>query len=127
MAHHNELRRIRLELGRTDEFPEGSKLHGYEFVAPLDSDGHIDIDGWHETKRQCIVTRFWDGEPTEQGQLQHVGNGWHFEYRSGEGYEKLFKLDRHAVVPGNYISVTEHGHSRQPFRVASVTSIANAS
>jgi hypothetical protein len=30
------LKRIRLELARSKEFPMGSANHGYEFVAPLD-------------------------------------------------------------------------------------------
>ena len=29
------LKRIRLELARSNEFPMGSANHGYEFVAPL--------------------------------------------------------------------------------------------
>jgi hypothetical protein len=33
------LKLIRLELARTPDFPEGSRRHGYEFVAPLDSTG----------------------------------------------------------------------------------------
>jgi hypothetical protein len=32
----HEFKRIRLELARSKEFPEGSATHGYEFVAPLD-------------------------------------------------------------------------------------------
>ncbi len=34
------LKRIRLNLARSKEFPSGSDEHGYEFVAPLDADGH---------------------------------------------------------------------------------------
>jgi len=33
------LKRIRLELARTADFPEGSPSHGYEFVAALDPRG----------------------------------------------------------------------------------------
>jgi len=36
------LKRIRLNLARSKEFPNGSARHGYEFVAPLDDTGHID-------------------------------------------------------------------------------------
>ena len=36
------LKRIRLNLARSKEFPDGLGRHGYEFVAPLDADGHID-------------------------------------------------------------------------------------
>ena len=36
--------KIRLELARNAEFPEGSRAHGYEFIAPLGEDGHLDRD-----------------------------------------------------------------------------------
>src|SRR5215467_15416005 len=43
----HELKRIRLNLARSKEFPTGSARHGYEFVAPLDSSGRIDPRLWH--------------------------------------------------------------------------------
>ena len=33
------LSKIRLELARDPDFPEGSREHGYEFTAPLGADG----------------------------------------------------------------------------------------
>ena len=42
MSLPHVLKRIWLELARSKEFPMGSANHGYEFVAPLDSKGHID-------------------------------------------------------------------------------------
>jgi hypothetical protein len=53
---------IRLELARSKEFPQGSPTHGYEFVAPLDADGHIDATLWHEHRDHCRVRRFWGDE-----------------------------------------------------------------
>lgn len=38
------LMNIRLELGRTTGFPNGDSSHGYEFLAPLTEEGHIDHD-----------------------------------------------------------------------------------
>jgi hypothetical protein len=46
MSLPHVLKRIRLELARSKEFPMGSARHGYEFVAPLDSKGHIDPQLW---------------------------------------------------------------------------------
>ena len=40
------LSRIRLELARTKDTPEGDPAHGYEFIAPLGADGHIDAEAW---------------------------------------------------------------------------------
>jgi hypothetical protein len=114
------LMQIRLELARTPDFPEGSSAHGYDFVAPLDDDFRIDAKQWAAFKTQCRVTRFWGDEPEERGMLRHVGRGWRFDYDkdSTEDDEPLFKLDRHTLQPGTYVSVTEHDGEQLPFRVA---------
>jgi hypothetical protein len=51
MTLPHELKRIRLNLARSKEFPSGSERHGYEFVAPLDARGHIDPQLWHKIPR----------------------------------------------------------------------------
>jgi len=113
------LMRIRLELARTPDYPEGSPAHGYEFVAPLDDSFHIDADQWSALKDECRVLRFWDGEPEEEGKLRHVGRGWRFDYEKDDDTddEPFFKLDRHSLSPGSYVSVTEHDGELRPFRV----------
>ena len=45
------LKKIRLELARDREHPEGSARHGYEFVGPLDEKGHLDPVGLEEAPR----------------------------------------------------------------------------
>ena len=45
------LKRIRLQLARSKEFPMGSRHRGYEFGAPLDAAGHIDPALWHKVPR----------------------------------------------------------------------------
>jgi hypothetical protein len=42
------LKTIRLELARTKEFPDGSSAHGFEFTAPLDAEGHLDLYAWKD-------------------------------------------------------------------------------
>src|SRR5215472_4750773 len=86
----DNLKRIRLELARSKEFPYGSASHGYEFVAPLDIDAHIDAALWRECRDRCRVRRFWDDE-AEVGHLVHRPGGsehaqWVFDYdnRSAE-------------------------------------------
>jgi hypothetical protein len=117
------LMRIRLEMARTPEFPQGSAEHGYEFHAPLTRDGHIDAQEWKTWKDACQVIRYWGDEPEQHGLLRHVGRGWRFDYDASdeEDDEPFFKLDRHALLPGNYVSVTEHDGVQRPFRVVSVT------
>lgn len=117
------LKRIRLELARTPEFPEGSAAHGYEFVAPLDARGHLDSREWFETKGACTVRRFWATEPDEHGSLiQRKDGTWAFSYGAGEADdEPIFRFDRHLFVEGETVTVTEHDGVARPFRIAQVS------
>lgn len=119
------LSRVRLELARTREFPEGNANCGYEFVAPLDAEGHFDVEGWHKEKARCTVRRFWIGADDENGMLVHTkGRRWAFSYAPGEDDdEPIFKFDRHIVKTGEYISITEHDGVTRPFRIAAVTAL----
>jgi hypothetical protein len=90
MSLPHVLKRIRLELARSKEFPMGSANHGYEFVAPLDSTGHIDPHLWHKYREHCGVRRFWSGADEEIGRLTHKPGGveharWVFDYDPDNG------------------------------------------
>ena len=116
------LMRIRLELARTQGFPDGSADHGYEFVAPITRDGHLDAAAWQAVKSRCTVRRFWGNEDEMTGLLRHLGHGWRFDYRGHEeDDEPFFKLDKHSLVPGAYVSLTEHDGLRWPFKVVAMT------
>jgi len=116
------LKLIRLELARTKEFPEGSRAHGYEFVAPLDEDGHLDPEEWKEYGLACTVWRFWEGEEDEHGILTRTRDGhWVFSYAPGdEDDEPIFQFDRHTFKVGEYVSITEHDEVTRPFRVTKI-------
>jgi hypothetical protein len=116
------LKRIRLELARTSEFPNGSSLHGYEFTAPLDAKGHLDPEGWSRNKAACTVRRFWEKADDEAGTLIHRRDGkWAFSYRPGdEDDEPIFRFDTHKFVVGEYVSVTEHDGVERPFKVVDI-------
>ena len=118
------LKRIRLELARTPDFPAGSSAHGFEFIAPLDARGHLDSAGWPKTKAACTVRRFWDSTPDEHGVLIQRRNGtWAFSYEPGDDDdEPIFRFDRHNFVVGEYVTVTEHDGVARPFRVVDVRS-----
>jgi hypothetical protein len=110
------LKKIRLELARTPEFPEGSAACGYEFIAPLDRTGHLDSRQWCKEKSKCTVRRFWLHANDEHGRLEHHAGGvWAFSYRDDE--EPIFRLDKHVFEPGAYLSVTEHDGVARPFKV----------
>ena len=113
---------VRMELARTKQFPEGHAGYGYEFVAPLDAQGNLDQREWLPNKARCVVRRFAPGDADQHGRVAHVGHGWHFDYdaRSRDDDEPLFKLDRHRIREGEYLSVTEHDGVSRPFRIVIV-------
>ena len=118
------LRKIRLELARTPEFPEGSKDYGYEFVAPLTDDGHLDPEGWRREREACRARRFWRGADDEYGRLvHHRGGQWafHYDQAADEAEEPIFRFDRHRFVAGEYVSITEHDGVQRTFHVIEVT------
>jgi hypothetical protein len=115
------LMKIRLELARNAEFPEGSKAHGYYFIAPLDADGYLDAEAWRATPKACRVHRFWQGEDDEYGQLvHHRGHHWAFRYDGMEDEEPIFRFDHHRFVAGEYVSITEHYERQRIFLVPEV-------
>ena len=116
------LKKIRLELARTREYPVGSDEHGYEFVAPLDAQGHFDVNEWRTSRDKCTVHRFWRGEDDQRGRLIHRGQRWAFHYQDGddEDEESIFRFDRHNFVQGEYVSITEHDGEQRTFRIVSV-------
>lgn len=112
------LKLVRLELARTREYPNGSAAHGYEFTAPLDGEGHLDMDGWKRDGLACTVWRFWADEPEEHGQLIHNRGGWAFSYEPGDADdEPIFRFDRHTFNEGEYVSITEHDGVTRTFNV----------
>ncbi len=117
--------RVRLELARSKEHPNGSSNHGYEFVAPLDAEGHLSTDEWKQNKAKCTVRRFTAGADDENGLLIDVGRGWHFDYdaHDSDDDEPLFKLDRHIIKQGEYLSITEHDGVMRTFKIVSVRSV----
>lgn len=114
--------RIRLELARCPEFPNGSPERGYDLVAPLTADGHLEIEEWRAQKEACRVRRFWPGEGDEHGHLAHGRAGWYFDYDEDdtEDDEPVFKLDRHTVRSGEYLSISDRDGELKTFRVAHV-------
>jgi hypothetical protein len=120
------LKRIRLNLARSKEFPSGSARHGYEFVAPLDGDGHIDAGEWRKHREHCGVRRFWEGEDDQVGRLIHKGGGksdrWVFDYDQSaeEDDEAGYRFAAHVFRPGEYVSIRDEDGEMHTFQVVSV-------
>jgi hypothetical protein len=116
------LMKIRLELGRTQDNPQGDPRHGYEFVAPLNAHGYLDPVEWKERKDSCAVRRFHPHEAEYRGSLRHNGRGWLFDYLPGRSSdnEAIFRLDRHLIEKGLYLTITEEDGVARPFKIVDV-------
>ena len=120
------LKKIRLNLARTKEHPNGSARHGYEFVAPLDADGHIDADGWKKAREKCRVRRVWGGEEEDIGHLVHrPGGSWAFRYdiAGDEDDEAGYRFGAHAFNVGEYVSIRDEDGDLHTFQVVTVQSV----
>lgn len=105
------LSKIRLELARCKEYPEGAHDIGYEFAAPLTADGRIDADGWLKDRDHCRVRRF---RPDEEDDIGHLvrkrGGSWAFHYdihSDAEEDEAGYRFADHVFRVGEYVSVRE--------------------
>lgn len=118
--------KVRLELARTKEFPQGSAERGYELVLPLDEQGHLDEAAWRQNRKRYTVRRFWAGEADEHGHLVHTRrHTWAFSYVPGEDDDTpIFHLESHAFKAGEYISIKEQDGDTLTFRVVRVTPLA---
>jgi len=120
----DRLRKIRLNLARTKEFPNGSARHGYEFAAPLAEDGRIDAVAWKTLRAHCRVRRFWGDEEEDIGHLVHrPGGSWAFRYdvAGDEDDEAGYRFGDHAFVPGEYVSIRDDDGELNTFQVVTVT------
>jgi hypothetical protein len=118
------LSKIRLELARDHDFPDGSREHGYEFTAPLAADGWIADAEWKTQRDRCRVRRVWTGDPDEVGPLIHKpGGSWAFHYdRLGDADvdEAGYRFANHQFKPGEYVSIKEHDDVLRTFKVVMV-------
>ena len=126
------LKRIRLNLARSKEFPSGSRRHGYELVAPLDEFGHINPQLWQRYRDHCRVRRFWQGEDEQIGCLVHKSASaeharWVFDYDPArlDDDESGFLFGHHVFVPGEYVSVSDTAGTLHTFVVKAVTPLGS--
>ena len=122
------LKKVRLELARDREHPEGSKRHGYEFVGPLDEEGRLDPVLWKKYRERCRVRRFWQNEDDELGHLvRKPGGHWAFHYDingDADDDESGYRLGNHKFAVGEYVSIREHEDDvMRTFRVVRVETL----
>jgi hypothetical protein len=120
------LKKIRLELARSHEHPEGARDIGYEFAAPLDDKGRINADEWQKNRDHCRVRRFRPDEDDDIGHLvRKPGGSWAFHYdihSDEEDDESGYRFGDHEFRSGEYVSVREDDglHTYKVMRVQPV-------
>ncbi len=120
------LSKIRLELARTKDHPEGARSIGYEFTAPLNDKGRIDPGLWQGAKDRCRVRRFRPAEEDDIGHLiRKPGGSWAFHYdihSDEEDDESGYRFADHVFKPGEYVSIREE-EELIPYRVTRVETV----
>ena len=113
---------IRLELGPTASFPNGSASRAFLLCAPLDERGLFDERAVARDPRRASVRRFWASEADQFGQLEYAADVWRFRVARRDG-EAVFRF-----APGPYqlnatVSVKQPDGAVLPFRVAAVRNL----
>ena len=114
-------RRIRLELAREPAHPQGSRRHGYVFVAPLDAAGRIDAKLWKQYRDDCRVVRFRPNDEDVGHLIHKPGGAWAFRYDidGDEDDETGYRFADERFIIGEYVSI-EEDEKMHTFMVASV-------
>jgi hypothetical protein len=110
---------VRLELARTEDFPEGSSARQYILTLPLDESDLIDADVIGAQPARATVRRIWEGEADRHGYVIRTEQGWALSYALGEDDdEPVFHLETHRIRTGEYLTITESDGEVLPFRIA---------
>jgi hypothetical protein len=111
---------VRIELGRTPAFPNGSDTHAYVFRIPVDENDLLDREALEQPEQSPVVRRFWPGERDSSGVVIATPKGWAFSYGVGEDDDEIFyHLENHPIRVGEYLTITEHDGEQYPFRIVS--------
>ncbi|MFC7538098.1 hypothetical protein ACFQPG_12115 [Sphingomonas sp. GCM10030256] len=109
---------IRLELGETGEFPNGSASRAYLLRLPLADDGTLDARALESAPEQATVRRLWPSEPDISGQIVAAGDKWVIMAgRSGRNRCPFSEIDPRPISEGALLTLREKGR-KLLFRVA---------
>ena len=98
----------------------------YDFFAPLDAEGRLDVNGWKQARALCFVHRKERGGGVQHGLLLHRSGGaggstWVFDYEPGQGDEEAgFRFETHAFVAGAYVAIRDADGATHTYRVSQV-------
>ena len=114
------MKRIALTLARSKDFPNGSSQIGYDFIAPLDSNGHIDLPAWKKHRRRIQRPAFfcWC---TRRAAPSMGGGCLTTMSRVTTTTRLAFCSD---TMPGEYVSIRDAKGTMHTFMVKSVISVS---
>jgi hypothetical protein len=118
----HSFRKIRLELAREPDHPEGDNRFSYILIAPLDAASRIDHETWKHHREASRVVRQRPGEPDASGHLIRTQNGgWAFHYDSqgSRPDETGYRFADEKFATGEYVSIKEDG-KMHVYRVVSI-------
>ena len=98
----------------------------YDFFAPLDAQGLIDLAAWKRARALCFVHRKEKDGSVQHGLLIHRAGGpgggtWVFDYKLAQGDEETgFRFEAHAFVAGAYVAIRDADGQAHTYRVAQV-------
>lgn len=109
---------IRLELGRTSEFPAGSVSRAYLVRLPLDDNDLIDEQALQSNPHRATMRRYWSTEPDESGFVVRIDGGWAMQCTGSS--VRMVELDGRPIRLGQNIAVEDQGGRLLPFRIAGI-------
>lgn len=98
---------IRLELGRTPQFPNGSPSRSFLLRLPLDSGGRIDASVRAADPRGATVRRYWPQQPDRSGWVVPLDGGWAFSQALSDWCECFSRLPDQSFCLGGSVTVSE--------------------
>lgn len=109
---------IRLELGKTHDFPAGSVSRAYLIRLPLNESGMVDPLAMTQHPGRATVRRYWSSEPDQRGYLVATGHDW--AIRCDGKPDRLLQLNGTPVRLGVQVSVAEPDGTVLPFNISSI-------
>ena len=117
----HSFRKIRLELARESEHPEGDAQFSYTLIAPLNSLSQIDHDTWRSYQEASRIIRQRPGKQVAAGHIIRDESGtWTFHYEEHGGEDEIgYRLSDERFTVGEYISILGEDGTHV-YKVASV-------